>query len=98
MLHHKLLIGKRYELPVKEKHSYEDKRFFWWRNYREYGTGMAGDLFVHLLSGLHFITGSKGPSKIYTIAALTYWKDGRNVPDVMTSVLEYPESKEHPRF
>jgi predicted dehydrogenase len=89
---------ERYQLPVKKKHSYEDKRFFWWRNYREYGTGMAGDLFVHLLSGLHFITGSKGPSKIYTIAALTYWKDGRNVPDVMTSVLEYPECKEHPEF
>ncbi len=89
---------ERYELPIKEKHSYEDKRFFWWRNYREYGTGMAGDLFVHLLSGLHFITSSKGPSKIYSIADLTYWKDGRNVPDVMTSILEYPQSMEHPRF
>ena len=88
----------RYELHAKQKHAYEDKRFFWWRNYREYGTGVAGDLFVHLLSGLHFITGAKGPEKIYSIGGLTYWKDGRNVPDVMTSVMYYPETKEHPSF
>lgn len=89
---------ERYELNAKAKHPYEDKRFFWWRNYREYGTGMAGDLFVHLISGLHFVTGSKGPSKIYSLGALTYWKDGRNVPDVMSSVLDYSETLEHPAF
>jgi predicted dehydrogenase len=89
---------QRYELHAKTKHPYEDKRFFWWRNYREYGTGMAGDLFVHLISGLHFITGSKGPSKIFSLGALTYWKDGRNVPDVMSSLLDYPQTKEHPAF
>src|SRR3954449_6319919 len=88
----------RYELHAKEKHAYDPNRFFRWRNYREYGTGVAGDLFVHLLSGLHLITGSKGPTKIYSIGGLTYWKDGRNVPDVMTSVLQYPETKEHPAF
>ena len=89
---------ERYESNLVKKHPYEDKRFFWWRNYREYGTGVAGDLYVHLISGLHFITGSKGPSKIYSLGDLTYWKDGRNVPDVMNSVLEYPETKEHPAF
>jgi len=94
----KTVDWERYELHTKVKHPYEDKRFFWWRNYREYGTGVAGDLFVHLLSGLHLITSSKGPSKIFSIGGLTYWKDGRNVPDVMTSILQYPETKEHPAF
>ncbi|MBE7169445.1 MAG: Gfo/Idh/MocA family oxidoreductase [Williamsia sp.] len=89
---------ERYQQHAKEKRAYEDKRFFWWRNYREYGTGMAGDLYVHLLSGLHFITSSKGPSKIYSLGALTYWKDGRNVPDVMSALMEYPETKEHAAF
>lgn len=87
-----------YQLYADEKHAFDEKRFFWWRNYREYGTGVAGDLFVHLLTGLHFITGSKGPSKIYAVGGLTFWKDGRNVPDVMTAVLEYKECAEHPAF
>ena len=94
----KTIDWNRYEALLKDKHAYEDKRFFWWRNYREYGTGVAGDLFVHLLSGLHFITGSKGPSKIYSLGDINYWKDGRNMPDIMSSVLNYPQSKEHPSF
>jgi predicted dehydrogenase len=88
----------RFQDTEKVKHAYESNRFFRWRNYREYGTGVAGDLFVHLLSGIHFITDSKGPDKIFSIGDLAYWKDGRNVPDVMTAVIHYPESKEHPSF
>lgn len=88
----------RYQQTSKTKTAYDELKFFRWRNYREFGTGVAGDLFVHLLTGLHYITGSKGPSKIYSLGGLTYWKDGRDVPDVMTSVLEYPECKEHPAF
>ncbi len=88
----------RYQEFAEKKYEWDERRFFWWRNYREYGTGVAGDLFVHLLSGLHFITSAKGPEKIYSIGGLTYWKDGRNVPDVMTAVLQYPEAPEHAAF
>ncbi|MEP7317934.1 MAG: Gfo/Idh/MocA family oxidoreductase [Panacibacter sp.] len=89
---------ERYQLHQKNKTAYDENKFFRWRNYRDFGTGVAGDLFVHLLTGLHYITGSKGPSKIYSIGGLTYWKDGRDTPDVMTSILEYPECKEHAAF
>lgn len=88
----------RYQLKEKNKLPYDSNRFFRWRNYREYGTGVAGDLFVHLLTGIHFITDSKGPDKIYSIGGTYYWKDGRNVPDVMSAVIEYPTTKEHPAF
>ena len=77
---------------------FDPKKFFWWRNYRDFGTGVAGDLFVHLLSGTHFITGSKGPDKIFAAGQLSYWKDGRDVPDVMTGILQYPDSDAHPAF
>jgi len=77
---------------------YDAKKFFWWRNYREFGTGVAGDLFVHLLSGTHVITESKGPEKIYASGQLCYWKDGRNVPDVMTAIMQYPQTTEHSPF
>ncbi len=80
------------------KVAYDPKRFFWWRNYRDYGTGVAGDLFVHLLSAIHFMTGAIGPTKIFSTGALTYWKDGRNVPDVMAAIMDYPETKVHPPF
>ena len=81
-----------------KKQPYDPKKFFWWRNYRDFGTGVAGDLFVHLLSGVHVITGSKGPNKIFSSGQLSYWKDGRDVPDVMTAIMEYPETPEHPPF
>ena len=77
---------------------WDAKKFFWWRNYREFGTGVAGDLFVHLLSGTHVITSSKGPESIYASGQLCYWKDGRNVPDVMTGIMHYPETPEHSSF
>lgn len=81
-----------------KKIPYNPKKFFWWRNYREFGTGVAGDLFVHLLSGTHLITDSKGPEKIYASGQLCYWKDGRNVPDLMAGIMQYPESPEHSPF
>jgi predicted dehydrogenase len=77
---------------------YDPKKFFWWRNYREFGTGVAGDLFVHLLSGTHLVTDSMGPDKIFAAGQLSYWKDGRNVPDVMTGIMQYPETANHPAF
>ncbi len=88
---------KKY-LKTNSSTPFDAKRFFWWRNYKEYGTGVAGDLFVHLLSGIHFLTDSKGPSRIFATGDLSYWKDGRNVPDVMTGVMEYTATKEHPAF
>lgn len=80
------------------KQPYDAKKFFWWRNYKEFGTGMSGDLFVHLLSGVHIITNSKGPEKIYSSGQLCYWKDGRDVPDVLTAIMQYPETPEHSGF
>ncbi len=88
----------KFQSNEKTKHAYDNNRFFRWRNYREYGTGVAGDLFVHLLTGIHFLTNAKGPDKIFAIGGTYYWKDGRNVPDVMSAVIEYPETKEHPAF
>lgn len=80
------------------KMPWDPKKFFWWRNYKEFGTGVAGDLFVHLLSGIHLMTDSLGPKTIFASGQLCYWKDGRDVPDLMTGIMQYPETKEHPAF
>lgn len=81
-----------------DKMAWDPKKFFWWRNYRDFGTGVAGDLFVHLLSGIHLLTDSIGPKTIFASGQLCYWKDGRDVPDVMTAIMQYPDSREHPAF
>jgi predicted dehydrogenase len=80
------------------KRPFEPIRLFRWRNYQDYGTGVAGDLFVHLLSGLHLAMSSIGPTRIFATGGLRYWLDGRDVPDVMLAGLDYPKASAHPEF
>jgi predicted dehydrogenase len=80
------------------KRPFDATRFFRWRNYLDYGTGMSGDLFVHLFSSLHFITDSVGPNRIYAAGGLRYWLDGREVPDVLLGTFDYPKTGVHPSF
>jgi predicted dehydrogenase len=78
-------LGTAPKIPFNGEH------FFQWRKWKAYGSGVAGDLFVHLFSGTHFITGSKGPTRAMATGGLRFWKDGRNVPDVMLGLFDYPE-------
>ncbi|WP_116108797.1 Gfo/Idh/MocA family protein [Lewinella sp. IMCC34191] len=77
---------------------FDAERFFRWRNYRDYGTGVAGDLFVHLFSGAHRILDSLGPERVYATGGLRYWTDGRDVPDVFIASCDYGEQESHPAF
>lgn len=80
------------------KRPFEPIRLFRWRNYRDYGTGVAGDLFVHLLTGLHVTTGSLGPTRIFALGGTRFWKDGRDVADLMLATMDYPKTVAHPEF
>ena len=80
------------------KQEFDAKRFFRWRNYKDYGTGVAGDLFIHLITGVHYVTNSLGPTRVYASGNLAYWKDGRDVPDIMTSIMDYPQTDAHAAF
>lgn len=80
------------------KEPYNAEKFFRWRKYKDFGTGVAGDLFVHHFSALHFITDSMGPERIYGTGGIRFWDDGRNVPDVMLALFDYPDSESHPPF
>jgi predicted dehydrogenase len=77
---------------------FEPVRLFRWRNYRDYGTGIPGDLFVHLFSGIHFVLDSIGPNRVMATGGLTYWKDGRDVPDLMLAMYDYEKTASHPEF
>ena len=85
-------LGRAPKTPFNATH------FFRWRNYKAYGTGVAGDLFVHLLTGLHTITGALGPVSVFALGDLNYWRDGRDANDLVTAVMEYPKTPQHPSF
>ena len=78
-------------LGTAPKIAFSAEQFFQWRKWKAYGTGVAGDLFVHLFSGTHFVTGAHGPTQAMATGALRFWKDGRNVPDVMLGLFDYKQ-------
>ncbi len=77
---------------------FDPRHFFRWRCFRDYGTGVGGDLFVHLLSSMHYILSSMGPTRIMSTGGIRYWKDGRDVPDVLLGMFDYPSTDKHPAF
>jgi predicted dehydrogenase len=78
-------------LGTAPKIAFNAEQFFQWRKWKAYGSGVAGDLFVHLFSGTHFITGSHGPTRGMATGGLRFWNDGRDVPDVMLGLFDYKE-------
>jgi predicted dehydrogenase len=76
-------------LGTAPKVPFDDKRFFQWRRYKDYGSGMPGDLFVHLFTGVHLVTQTPGPVRAMATGGLRFWKDGREVPDVMMALYDY---------
>jgi predicted dehydrogenase len=61
-----------------------------WRCWKEYGTGVAGDLLVHLVSGMLYMTGmNQPPRQAMAAGGILRWKDGRNMPDVHAVLYYY---------
>src|SRR5581483_1399796 len=78
-------LGTAPKIPLNPLH------YARWRCWQAYGSGIAGDLFVHLLTALHYIAGiTAPPASAASKGGLYRWKDGRDVPDVHSVLLEYP--------
>ena len=72
------------------KRPFDPVRFFRWRCFADYGEGLAGDLFVHLISGIHFITGTNMiAQRAQSTGGLFRWKDGRDFPDLIETFYDY---------
>ena len=72
------------------KRAFDPNIFARWRCWKEYGTGVAGDLLVHLVSGMMFMVGVNAPPKqASAVGGIRRWKDGRNMPDVHAVVYDY---------
>jgi predicted dehydrogenase len=80
------------------KRPFSPERFFRWRCFTDYGEGLAGDLFVHLISGIHFITSTDTvATRAQSAGGLFRWKDGREFPDLIETVYDYPNFRVHLR-
>jgi predicted dehydrogenase len=72
------------------KRAFDGKIFARWRCWKEYGTGVAGDLLVHLVSGMNFMLGwNKAPERAMALGGILRFPDGRNMPDVHPTLFEY---------
>lgn len=72
------------------KKPFDPLTFARWRCWKEYGTGVAGDLLVHLISGSIYALGiNEPPKRAMAMGGILRWKDGRNMPDVHTALFEY---------
>ena len=70
---------------------FDAARFFRWRCFTDYGEGVAGDLYVHLLSGIQCISGiNQAPVRALSTGTLTHFNDGRDFPDLLATFYDYP--------
>jgi len=72
------------------KVAFNPKIFARWRCWKEYGTGVAGDLLVHLISGMIYVLNiNEAPKRAMAMGGILRWNDGRNMPDVHATLFEY---------
>jgi len=72
------------------KRAFDPSIFARWRCWKEYGTGVAGDLLVHLMSGYLCVMGlNEAPKRAMAMGGIYRWKDGRNMPDVHAVLFDF---------
>lgn len=72
-------------------HPFSLERFFRWRCWWDYSTGLSGDLLTHEYDAMNQILNLGIPHSAVSSGGIYYFKDGRTVPDVLHTVYEYPE-------
>ena len=61
-----------------------------WRCWKAYGTGVAGDLMVHLISGMMATLGwNEVPKSATALGGIFRFNDGRDMPDFHTVLFDY---------
>lgn len=82
---------EQFEGPALHKVPFNLERFFRWRCWFDYGTGLAGDLLSHEYDATNQILELGIPKSVMASGGIYFFQDGRDVPDVFQAVFEYPE-------
>lgn len=72
-------------------HDFSLERFFRWRCWWDYSTGLSGDLLTHEFDAMNQILDLGIPTSAMSSGGIYYYKDGRTVPDVLQTAFEYPD-------
>ncbi|MCD4769591.1 MAG: gfo/Idh/MocA family oxidoreductase, partial [Bacteroidales bacterium] len=70
-------------------HEFSLERFFRWRCWWDYSTGLSGDLLTHEYDAMNQIFGFGIPDSAVSSGGIYHFKDGRTVPDVLHTVFEF---------
>lgn len=70
---------------------FSPERFFRWRCWWDYSTGLSGDLFTHEYDAMNHIMDLGIPASATASGGVYFFKDGRTVPDVLQSSFEFPD-------
>lgn len=87
----KTIDWDQFQGPAPHKVPFSLERFFRWRCWYDYGTGLSGDMLSHEYDAINQILNIGIPHSAVASGGIYYFKDGRDVPDVFQAVLEYPK-------
>jgi predicted dehydrogenase len=83
---------ERYMGP-DERSKFSLERFFRWRCWWDYSTGLSGDLLTHEFDAVNQIMQLGIPASATSSGGVYFFKDGRTVPDVLQTTFEWPDNK-----
>lgn len=75
------------------KRPFSMERFWHWRCYWDYGTGVAGDLLSHELDYVQSVLGYGIPDRCSTLGGIHFLTDGREIPDTTSTTYQFDKQK-----
>ena len=78
-------------LMQRKYRAFDKDQYGAWYGYRDFSRGPHSNLMVHFIDLVHFVTGATAPKRVVTLGGIYRWKDARNAPDSVETILEYPE-------
>ncbi len=66
-------------------------RYYNWTKFFDYDIGLIGQLFTHEFDSVNQLLRIGIPKSVVSSGGIYYWKDNRDMPDVLNCAFEYPD-------
>jgi predicted dehydrogenase len=78
-------------LMTKPAQPFDPKKYFEFRLYKEFSSGIADQWMSHAIDLVHFFIDDPVPRSVVAHGGIYAWPDGRENPDTFQALLEYPK-------